>query len=208
MVLLLTSFLAFAQPSPPPSAPPSTAPSASTSSAGHAKLGVGIAYDLGIVPLDVSIGWAGQLFVAVSDLIGFSCFGGRAVMVPASDDVMFGLESTYCRDISFRVDAAARSAGFFVGVRQKMDEGQYGSFQLDIGYSGGSSPDNNATWEGMYVRPRGGVIIERGPLAFEAGPFLQLPILFTQKVDGDRVGAGMLVRVGVEVSVYVGRFGN
>lgn len=170
------------------------------------KFGVGVTYDLGLVPGALTIGWAGQAYIAVGSVAGFSCFGGRAVFVPGSDTVVVGLDGTYCRSLSFQLDADSRSMGVFFGTRRRVDEGQYASVQLGVGYSGGSVKSANARWDGMYIRPRASVTMERGPLAVEVGPFLQLPILFTQRVEGDEIGAGMLTRLGIELTVYAGRF--
>ena len=203
MLMLLTA-LAFAQ--QPPAAAPGPEPSPTRTE--RPKFGVGFVYDLGFVPSDVSIGWAGQAYVEVGAAVGFSCFGGRGIAIAGTDDVLFGVEGTYCRALSYRVDAASRSVGFFGGYRQELEDGRYAGFQIGVGYSGGVVIDPDITWEGMYVRPRGSVMMERGPLGFDVGPFIQIPIFFTQKVEGGSEGAGMLTRIGVELTVYAGRFGN
>lgn len=203
MLVLLASLALAQQPPPPPTPAPAAEPADAT---GRPKIGVGFTYDLGFVPTDLTIGWAGQLFVAVGSVVGFSCFGGRAVLIPGSDDVVVGLEGTYCRTLSYQIDADSRSTGLFVGTRRKVDDGQYVSVQLGMGYSGGVVQDGNARWDGMYVRPRAAMTIERGPLAVDVGPFIQLPIFFTQRVEGDSIGTGMLTRIGLELTVYGGRF--
>ena len=173
-----------------------------------AKFGIGVQTDLGFVPSGFTVGWAGTLYVAVGGAVGFSCYGGRAVLIPPSDTAIIGYEGTYCRDLSWQVDADEGSTGFFAGARRKLAPGRYAGFQLGVGYAAGSIDDVDATWDGMYIRPRGSTTVERGPLAIDVGPFIQLPILFTQRVDGDAIGAGMLTRIGIEISVYAGRFGQ
>ncbi len=177
-------------------------------SAGKAKLGIGVQADLGFVPSGLTIGWAGTLFVGVEGGVGFSCYGGRAIVVTPSDAAVFGYEGTYCRDLSWQVNAESGSTGLFVGARRKLAPGRYAGFQLGLGYSAGTIEDLDATWDGFYIRPRGSASIEQGPVALDVGPFIQLPILFTQRVEGEGIGPGMLTRIGLEFSIYVGRFGS
>lgn len=181
---------------------------AQPASSGKAKIGIGFTSDLGFVPAGLTVGWADAVYVAVGGGVGFSCYGGRAILVAPTDTALFGYEGTYCRDLSWQVDAESGSTGLFVGVRRELAPGRYAGFQFGLGYSAGTIDNVGATWDGLYIRPRGSTTIERGPISIDIGPFIQLPILFTQRVNGEAVGAGMLTRLGIEFTIYAGRFGG
>lgn len=201
MVLLLLSLMAHA-------ADPASTPSSVTAAEDRSRptFGLGVTYDLGIVPSGLTIGWAGAPYVGVTSVLGFSCVGGKAMFSPADSPAMVGVEGTWCGALTWTVDAESSSVGGYVGVRSPAGAGRYGTVQFGMGYSGGRVDEGDVSWEGMYIRPRATVMVERGLLAFEVGPFIQLPILFTQRVEGELRGPGMLTRIGIELSVMLGRF--